>query len=497
MTDPAMLPAIRAAIKANEIGTGDPYALSFAKKGDSGASFGIFQNDTAANSQALDALNSILQTAGLPAEQVQRIIGLVNKPCPTDPLTSDDEAAADAALSSYAGKQAVDALDDRRLTVVCGYLDQSVQSSVYPIEGEAQLGICMWCNMTGAPTTLLTWLGGSSVDEAGGTVDPPGNPVSFDDLTRLLKNATFFVNNPDNWQHFADSADEGAKLLPPAPSPAIVAFQPAATMVNVGGANQSVGLTGTEGEFVKALLAIAQKLTDAQRTGVPAPFPHGIGTVEIAATVEPLRISFSLKITDADGRPASAPAARPLDAASSSIAATILTYCVALDTNDDPVMKDCNAFVKNVAGNFGVTIDATLDADGIVDSFTNAPFTKTTMDPSAAISWANEGLVVAGMKRAELDGAYGSYSHGHVAIVHDIADPNHPGFPMASWGTLGGRGKSDTSIRQSFPAAACDDDAVHFAFAPTSSGPVAAAAKRRRGRETASRLQRGRDRGVA
>jgi hypothetical protein len=196
MTDPAMLPAIRAAIKANEIGAGDPYALSFAKKDDSGASFGIFQNDTAANSQALDTLKSILQTAGLPAGQVQRIIGLVSKPCPTDPLRADDEAAADAALRSDAGKQAVDALDDKSLTVVCGYLDQAVQSSVYPVEGEAQLGICMWCNMTGAPTTLLTWLGGSSVEEAGGTVDPPGNPVGFDDLTRLLNNANFFCTEP-------------------------------------------------------------------------------------------------------------------------------------------------------------------------------------------------------------------------------------------------------------------------------------------------------------
>jgi hypothetical protein len=201
-------------------------------------------------------------------------------------------------------------------------------------------------------------------------------------------------------------------------------------------------------------------------------------------------------MSDALGKPAPDLIARALDAVSSAIAANILNYCVSLDTNDDPVMKDCNAFVKNVTGNFGVTIDPSLDADGIVDSFTSAPFTKTTMDPSAAISWANDGLVVAGMKRAELDGTYGNYSHGHVAIVHNIADPNHPGFPMASWGTLGGRGKSDTSIRQSFPAAACDDDAVHFAFAPTNSGQ-ATAAKRRRARETALRLQRGRTRGVA
>jgi hypothetical protein len=232
--------------------------------------------------------------------------------------------------------------------------------------------------------------------------------------------------------------------------------------------HDQAGLRGTESEFAKALLSIAQKLTGAGSTSAPAPFPHGIGIIEINATVERQKITFSLKITDATGKLGSALAAEPLDTAPSSVATNILNYCVSLDTSDDPVMTDCNAFVKKVAGNFGVTIGPDLDADGIVDSFSSAPFTKTTMDPATAISWANDGLVVAGMKKAELDGTYGSYSHGHVAVVHNLADPNHPGFPMASWGTLGGRGKSDTSIRQSFPAAACDDDAVHFAFAPTS-----------------------------
>lgn len=231
--------------------------------------------------------------------------------------------------------------------------------------------------------------------------------------------------------------------------------------------NDDVGLRAAEGEFANALMAIAQKLTGAGSTNAPAQFPHGIGTIEINATVEPQKITFSLKITDATGRLGSALVATPRDTVPSPVATNILNYCVSLDTSDDPVMTDCNAFVKKVAGNFGVTISADLDADGIVDSFSSAPFTKTTMDPATAISWANDGLVVAGMKKAELDGTYGSYSHGHVAIVHNLADPNHPGFPMASWGTLGGRGKSDTSIRQSFPAVACDDDAVHFAFAPT------------------------------
>lgn len=459
MTDSAMLPAIREAIKQNEIGSADPYALSFAMKGNSGASFGIFQNDTAVNPTALKTLKSILKGAKLPTAQIDRIIALVGQPCPTDPLTAQDEADTNTALSSAAGKQAVDALDDKSMVVVCGYLDQAVQASTNPVSGKAQLGICMWCNMTGAPTTLLTWLGGSAVDEAGGTVDPPGNPVSFDDLTRLLQNATYFVNNPGNWQHFADSAAAGAKLLPSGSAKA--AFERAAAEIQ-----QLAGLTGTEGEFARALMTIAENLTGTNRIGAPGAFPHGIGSIEISATVEPLKISFSLRVAG-DGISSSGLAARSFEAALTPIATDILNYCVSLDAGDDPAMKDCNAFVRNVAGNFGVTIGASLDADRIVDSFKSAPFTKTTMDPATALSWANDGLVVAGMKKAELDKKYGSYSHGHVAVVHNRADPNHPGFPMASWGTLGGRGHSNSSIRQSFPAKACDSNAVHFAFAPT------------------------------
>jgi hypothetical protein len=448
MTDSTMFPAIRAAIKANEIGAGDPYSLSFAKKGTSGASFGIFQNDTATNRDALNTLKSVMQKAGVPSDQVARIIKLVGKPCDEDPLTDEDETAANNALSSADGKKAVDALDDKRLKVICGYLDDAVDAAKDPIEGKAQLGICMWCNMTEAPTTMLIWLGGKAVDEPGGKVDPPGNPVSFDDLTRLLKYTTFFTNNPGNWQHFADSAEEGAKLLPH--DPAILRMgQPR--------------LAGTEAEFSRALLAIVQKLTSVQDAGVQSAFPHGIGTIDISASVEPAKISLSLKITDAVGK-----LTRVADQFVDTTGDQILKYCVSLDEADDDVMTDCNAFVKKVAGNFGVTIDATADADKIVGSFGSAPFTKTTMDPKVAMGWAKDGLVVAGMKKSELDGHYGSYTHGHVAIVHNSEDQVHKGFPMASWGTIGGRGQSNTTIRQSFKAKACDDKAVHFAFAPTS-----------------------------
>jgi hypothetical protein len=155
-------------------------------------------------------------------------------------------------------------------------------------------------------------------------------------------------------------------------------------------------------------------------------------------------------------------------------AADILNYCVDLDTNNDPALGDCNAFLKKVAQHFGVQtgpIDD-LNADGIVSAFSAAPFTKKTQDPILAMSWAHDAFVVAGMKSAELqpyNTADNLHPDGHVAIVHDHPDsddPNHTTDPAASWGQKGGRGDTDTTIRQSFPHKACDDRAVHFfAFA--------------------------------
>jgi hypothetical protein len=181
--------------------------------------------------------------------------------------------------------------------------------------------------------------------------------------------------------------------------------------------------------------------------------------------IEVTAIDFPLKTkpTPAGNQPLSAADVTPL-----AIADDILSYCVSLDNANDPVMTDCNAFVKKVGSHFGVAIPD-VNADGIVDAFNAAPFSKTTTDPAIAMGWANDGLVVSGMKMTDLNPAYGTqYQNGHVAIGHATEDSVHHGFPMASWGTLGGRGQSNTSIRQSFPARACDDDAVHFAFAATS-----------------------------
>lgn len=216
MTDAAMIPAIKAAIQANEIGTKDPYTLSFAATDESGPSFGVYQNDTHKNPAALQTLRDIVSAVPLPDDQIDRIAGLLSQQCDSNPLNSDDAAAVDSALHSDQGKAKVDALDQGQLTIVCGYLDKAIAAAASPVSGEAQLCICMWCNMTGAPTVLLQWIAGSGVDEAGGHVAPPGNPVSLDDMTRFLQKTKFFTKHPGNWEHFLQSEQTGAGVLPQA-----------------------------------------------------------------------------------------------------------------------------------------------------------------------------------------------------------------------------------------------------------------------------------------
>jgi hypothetical protein len=227
-----------------------------------------------------------------------------------------------------------------------------------------------------------------------------------------------------------------------------------------------------ESELASAVLGIVEKiLHDASGDGGRARlFPNGIGLIEVQATLDLPKFTLSARIADVQY-----PALPPKPVARLEFAAPqiltvgddILAYCVSLDQNNDPVMTDCNGFVKSVGNKFGVAIPDT-NADGIVDALNGPPFSKTTMDPTEAMQWAGSGLVVAGMKQGELDPAYGSYTNGHVAIVHASADQAHPRFPMASWGKLHGRGRSNASIRLSFPARACDDRAVHFGFAATS-----------------------------
>ena len=231
MVDQSVLPAVLAALRANEIGNASPYILSYARLGNSGGSFGIFQGDAAADPNARATLVRVLQSAGLAPATVSRIVDAVSRPCPDgSPLSLADQKAADTALDSAGGRAIVDAMDDQILAVILGGLDSCIAaaSSVGKhLELGAQLSIALWVNMTGEPTSLIAWLKGQTV---GGAHPPSSAGVTRDDLKRYLAGTKFFTLHPKNLIHFEESVDTGlaagsganelvaALALPPAAS---------------------------------------------------------------------------------------------------------------------------------------------------------------------------------------------------------------------------------------------------------------------------------------
>ncbi len=202
----------------NEVGA-DPariYRLSFAGAASSGASFGLFQADCAANPQALSVLRSVLLAAKAPPDTVGRILSLLHVPCRTDPLTRADLALVDSALGSPQGRAGVDALDRATLEVVLSDLNSALDAAHTAgnaVDPAARIAICLWCNMAGRPTLLLDWLSGRSVREGQVIVEPPGHPISLADIERYLESTGFFSSHPQNWPHFAASVQAGVELL--------------------------------------------------------------------------------------------------------------------------------------------------------------------------------------------------------------------------------------------------------------------------------------------
>src|SRR5207253_5742633 len=108
MVDTALIPAIKEAIKQNEIGNASPYQLSYARLGASGASFGVFQGDTNVSHAARATLAAALRAADADQSAVTRILGLVSQPCPNgNPLSPEDTGLANGALSSSDGRELV------------------------------------------------------------------------------------------------------------------------------------------------------------------------------------------------------------------------------------------------------------------------------------------------------------------------------------------------------------------------------------------------------
>ncbi|HLZ64725.1 MAG TPA: hypothetical protein VKQ29_00775 [Aliidongia sp.] len=213
MVDTALLPAIRAAIRQNELGKASPYCLSYARLGESGASFGICQGDTNVNPLARSTLTDVLNAAGMADATVSRILAAVSRPLPNgNPLSAADTSSVNDALASELGQPIVDGMDDKLLQTVLKGLDSCIAASgARPIDPTALLYIALWANMTGAPNSLCKWLGGQEVV---GVAPPAGATVTATDLETYLQANSYFRDNPDNFPHTQQSVAAGAKQLP-------------------------------------------------------------------------------------------------------------------------------------------------------------------------------------------------------------------------------------------------------------------------------------------
>jgi hypothetical protein len=216
MVDTALIPAIKEAIKQNEIGNASPYELSYARLGASGASFGVFQGDTNVSHTARATLAAALRARGADEPTVARILGLVGQPCPDgNPLSPEDTDLANAALSSPGGRQLVDQMDDGLLQIVLHGADACIaaaQTRSRTIAPVAVLYIALWVNMTGPPNVLSSWLAGNA--QFG--VPPAAGPVVLQqDIESYLHATKFFVLHPRNFVHLQQSVLAAIPKLPP------------------------------------------------------------------------------------------------------------------------------------------------------------------------------------------------------------------------------------------------------------------------------------------
>jgi len=215
MVDQALVPAITATIRQNEIGDASPYVLSFARLGKSGASFGFMQGDTNVSSLARGTLQQVLASAGVGADAITRIMGELSRPLPGgNPLDSDDTATVNAALASQAGRGLVDNMDQTLLQTVLDGLDSATIAAAtagLTLAPIVNLYIAPWINMTGPPTLMNLWLKGAP---ALGVPPPTPPEVETDNIVSYLQATAYFQAHPRNFAHLQQCVAVGARDLP-------------------------------------------------------------------------------------------------------------------------------------------------------------------------------------------------------------------------------------------------------------------------------------------
>lgn len=260
--DDVLINAMRIAMRVNEIGNETPYKLSFAQKGASGGSFGFTQGDLAGKQPIVrETFQRVLQAADIPDNNLTARLSVH---VAQNPLSVAETAQIDAALSSEAGQQLVDMMDEDIFNRAREHLRRCIGAAAAAnpsrtIEPVAQIYMLLWINMTGEPTKLLDWLGGSPVTLAE-LVPAPGPVVGVTEIEVYLLASKFFTQNRKNFPHLRQSVQAGAAVLKGgdpvvnAPLPS----SPSSTDASAPPAIGAVRLSPLPGIDLRATLAIQQ-----------------------------------------------------------------------------------------------------------------------------------------------------------------------------------------------------------------------------------------------
>jgi hypothetical protein len=215
MLDDELKPALRAALRAHEIGNQSPYQLFFAGKGKSGASFGFMQGDLAAGQQEVQkTFNAALSAAGISPADIANFVRRLSVHLIVNPLSLSETKQVNDAL--LAGRGLVDAMDEaiiQKVYVGVGACIKQATDSGRSIVPKALLYMAMWINMTGPPSKLLVWLGGKDPGLRR-PLPPPDTSVDVVAVEGYLRATDYYTENPHNFLHMQESAAVGAASLP-------------------------------------------------------------------------------------------------------------------------------------------------------------------------------------------------------------------------------------------------------------------------------------------
>jgi hypothetical protein len=214
MVDETLKPALRLALRLHEIGDASPYQLSFAGKGNSGASFGFMQGDMEAGQpEVRQTFHDALAAAGMDDATIAGFAAQLSVHLVACPLANADRDAINAAL--LASSALVDAMDEQILGKVYTDLDDCTARAATQnrtIAPKALIYMALWVNMTGFPDMLLTWLGGG-VPPLPRPVPPAGAVADGPAMETYLAATDYFIKNPQNMPHMMQCAAAGAVTL--------------------------------------------------------------------------------------------------------------------------------------------------------------------------------------------------------------------------------------------------------------------------------------------